>query len=214
MHSFEIQTFATLPSTQSYLVEQVREGIITEPMAVITEEQTRGLGSRNNSWEGGRGNFFASIAVAADALPDDLLPQSASIYFAHIFKDILLKIDPDVWLKWPNDLYHHDAKIGGVMTQKLKDFFVIGIGVNLKKNQNSYTALSTDISALILLNMFLEELTKYPKWKHLFSQFKVEFELSRAHFVHRNDARISLRDAVLHEDGSLEINDERIYSLR
>jgi len=100
------------------------------------------------------------------------------------------------------------------MTQKLKNFFVVGIGVNLKKNQNSYTALSTDISALILLNMFLEELEKYPKWKHLFSQFKVEFELSRAHFVHRNDARISLRDAVLHADGSLEINDERMYSLR
>ena len=214
MHSFEIQTFATLPSTQSYLVEQVREGIITKPTAVITEEQTQGLGSRNNSWEGGRGNFFASIAVAADALPDDLLPQSASIYFAYIFKEILTKIDPNVWLKWPNDLYWGDAKVGGVMTQKLKNFFVVGIGVNLKKNQNSYTALSTDISALILLNMFLEELEKYPKWKHLFSQFKVEFELSRAHFVHRNDARISLRDAVLHADGSLEINDERIYSLR
>ncbi len=214
MHSFDIQTFDILPSTQSYLVEQVRAGLITKPTAVIADEQTQGLGSRNNSWEGGRGNFFASIAVTTDALPSDLLPQSASIYFAYLFKDILAQHTPDVWLKWPNDLYLKDAKIGGVITQKLKNFFVVGIGVNLKKNQNSYTALSTDIPALILLNMFLDVLAKYPKWKHLFSQFKVEFELSRAHFAHQNDARISLRDAVLFEDGSLEINDERMYSLR
>ncbi len=210
----DILSFETLPSTQVYLVDRIRRGEITQPVAVIAEEQTAGQGSRHNTWEGGRGNLFTSIAVKAASLPEDLLPQSASIYFAYLFKEILYEIDPSVRLKWPNDLYLGEDKIGGVMTQKLKDCFVVGIGVNLKKNRNSFSALNTDISALILLNIFLKRLEKYPKWKDLFSKFKVEFEFSRAHFAHQNGARISLQDAVLCDDGSLEINGERMYSLR
>ena len=210
----DILSFETLPSTQGYLVDRIRQREITQPVAVIAEEQTAGKGSRNNTWEGGQGNLFASVAVHATDLPEDMLPQSASIYFAYFLKEVLHEINPNVWLKWPNDLYLGEDKIGGVMTQKLKDFFVVGIGVNLKKNRNSFSALNTDISALILLNIFLERLEKYPKWKDLFSKFKVEFEFSRAHFVHKNGARISLRDAVLCDDGSLEINGERMYSLR
>jgi len=210
----DVRSFDTLPSTQVYLVDRIRREEITRPVAIIAEEQTAGQGSRHNTWEGGRGNLFTSIAVEATSLPEDLLPQSASIYFAYLFKEILQEIDPGVWLKWPNDLYLGEEKIGGVMTQKLKNFFVVGIGVNLKKNQNSFSALNTDISALILLNIFLEHLAQYPKWKDLFSKIKVEFEFSRAHFVHKNGARISLQDAVLCDDGSLEINGERMYSLR
>jgi len=209
-----IRSFETLPSTQTYLVEGIRDGTIRSPMAVIAEEQTQGQGSRSNTWEGGEGNLFASIAVEVSALPDDLPPQSASIYFAWLMREVLAEIDERVWLKWPNDLYVDSGKIGGVITQKLKDFFVVGIGVNLKKNTNSYSALCTDIPALILLNIFLKRLDKYPKWKHLFSKYQIEFEQNRAFSAHHNDATISLRDALLLEDGSLQINDERIYSLR
>lgn len=210
----DILSFETLPSTQAYLVDRIRRGEIIRPVAVIAEEQTAGQGSRHNTWEGGRGNLFASIAVEAASMPEDILPQSASIYFAYLFKEILHEIDPGVRLKWPNDLYLGGDKIGGVMTQKLKNFFVVGVGVNLRKNRNSFSALNTDISALILLNIFLDRLEQTPKWKDLFSKFKVEFEFSRAHLVHQNGARISLQDAVLHDDGSLEINGERMYSLR
>ena len=210
----DILSFDTLPSTQGYLVDRIRRGEITRPVAVIAEEQTAGQGSRHNTWEGGRGNLFTSIAIETASLPEDLLPQSASIYFAYLFKEVLQELNLGVRLKWPNDLYLDREKIGGVMTQKLRNFFVVGIGVNLKKNRNGFSALNTDISALILLNIFLERLAKYPKWKDLFSKIKVEFEFSRAHFVHKNGARISLQDAVLCDDGSLEINGERMYSLR
>jgi BirA family biotin operon repressor/biotin-[acetyl-CoA-carboxylase] ligase len=209
-----IHSFDTLPSTQGYLVEQVRLGAIEQPTAVIATQQTDGHGSRGNTWEGGDGNFFASIAMELKYLPDDLPLQAASIYFGWIMRDTLRKVGEEVWLKWPNDLYQGESKIGGVITQKLKNFLVIGIGVNIQKNQHGYNALSTDISALILLNMFLECLDKFPKWKHLFSKFQLEFTLSRAFSTHNENAKISLHNAVLCDDGSLKINDERIYSLR
>ncbi len=209
-----IRSFETLPSTQVYLVEAVRAGEITGPTAVIAQEQIRGEGSRGHRWEGGSGNFFASIAVPLERLPDDLPPQSASIYFAWLMRETLGELGENVWLKWPNDLYTGHEKVGGVITQKLDRFFVVGIGVNLKENQNTYTSLRTDIPALILLNIYLERLEKFPKWKHLFSKYRVEFEKNRAFFFHHENAKISMKNAMLCNDGSLQIYSERMYSLR
>ncbi len=210
----EIISFESLPSTQLYLIDQIRSGEISDPVAVIAKEQSEGIGSRNNSWEGGEGNFFASIAIREGETPDDLPIQASSIYFAYIMKEAIEETGEKVWLKWPNDLFKGDDKIGGIVTQKLKGFMVAGIGINLKKDSNRYSSLSTDISPLILLNIFLERLLRYPKWKQILSKYKVEFEHSRAYFFHHNGAKMSLRNAQLCDDGSLMINNERIYSIR
>ena len=91
---------------------------------------------------------------------------------------------------------------------------VVGIGVNLKKNQNRYSSLDTDISPLILLNIFLEEVEKKPKWKEVFSQYKIEFDLSKSYFTHQNGRKIAMENAILCEDGSLDIDGGKVYSLR
>jgi len=211
----EIRSFESLPSTQRYLSDLVRTSAVTQPVAVLAREQSAGQGSRANRWESSRDDLLVSVAVPLDRLPDDLPVQSASIYFGWLMRQALRQAGAqNVWLKWPNDLYCAEEKIGGVITQKLKDFLVVGIGVNLKKNPKGYRALSTDISALILLNIFWDNVKKAPKWKQILSEFRVEFEQHRDAKAHTKTARIELRDAVLCDDGSLEINGERIHSLR
>jgi len=210
----EIRSFETLPSTQQYLLREIDRGEITEPTAVIAAEQTAGIGSRENSWAGGVGNFFASIAVDESMLPEDLPLASASIYFAFLMKEVLRESVEAVWLKWPNDLYLGSEKVGGVITRKRAAFLVVGIGINLKKNQNGYSSLDTDISPLILLNIFLERVKKKPKWKQVFSQFKIEFDLNKSYFTHYQGERIAMQDAILCSDGSLTIEGEKVYSLR
>ncbi len=210
----EILSFDTLPSTQHYLIEAIRSGVLKSPVTVIASEQTAGIGSRENSWAGGRGNFFASIAWKTEALPEDLPPASVSIYMAFLMKKSLQELGAEVWLKWPNDLYHAGEKVGGVISKKLSDLIVVGIGVNLKKNPNGYSALDTDISPLILLNIFLEALEKTPTWKEVFSQYKIEFDLSKSYFTHQNGRKIEMKHAMLCEDGSLDIDGGKVYSLR
>ncbi len=195
-------------------MDALREKRITEPIAVMSAEQTDGIGSRDNEWSGGEGNFFTSIVLKLDMLPLDLPMSSASIYFAFLMKKALQGTENGVWLKWPNDLYCKDEKIGGVITKMTMDFLVVGIGVNLKKNKNSYSALDTDISPLILLNIFLEELELKPKWKQVFSKYKVEFERSKPYFTHQNDTKIDMKNAILCSDGSLLIDEKKVYSLR
>ncbi len=210
----EILSFESLPSTQTYLIEKLRAGEISTPTAVIAQIQTAGVGSRENSWSGGEGNFFASIAVDEAMLPNDLPVASASIYFAYLMKEVLKKQSEEIWLKWPNDLYLNESKVGGVITKKLSSFLVVGIGVNLKKNKNGYSSLDTDISPLILLNIFLKEVEKKPQWKQIFSQYKIEFALSKSHFTHQNGMKIGMKNAVLCDDGSLTIDGGKVYSLR
>ncbi len=210
----DIQLFNTLPSTQRYLVDALKSQILNAPVTVLALEQDAGIGSRDNSWEGGEGNFFASVAVNIKELPSDLPLASASIYFSYIMKKVLLELGQNIWLKWPNDFYKNDNKIGGTITQKVSDVLVCGIGINLKKSQNGYSALQSDISPRLLLEKYLVALEKFPKWKQIFSEYKIEFELSKRFSVHIENYQTSLSDATLCEDGSLVIRGKKVYSLR
>ena len=210
----EIHYFKSLPSTQKHLIKALKEGSIHAPIAVISAEQNEGVGSRDNSWSGGEGNFFASLALELDMLPEDLPLGSASIYFSFIMKQTLESLGENIWLKWPNDFYLNDDKVGGTITTKVNNTIVCGIGINLKNSQNGYRALQCDISPQKLLENYLLALEKFPKWKQVFSEYEIEFKLSRKFSVHIENYQKSLSDARLCEDGSLIIEGKRVFSLR
>jgi BirA family biotin operon repressor/biotin-[acetyl-CoA-carboxylase] ligase len=210
----EILCFDTLPSTQTYLIEALKDKKVLAPICVVTKEQTDGVGSRDNSWEGGEGNLFFSFAVGVDDLPKDLPLSSASIYFSFIMREVIYKYNASIWLKWPNDLYENSNKIGGTITKKIDNIFLCGMGINLQKNSNGFKALNLNVTPIFLLKEYLASLEVYPSWKQIFSQYRVEFEKSREFFTHINHERKSLKNAILSDDGSLIIENKRVYSIR
>jgi len=210
----EIYSFKTLPSTQQYLFEKIKTGELKVPVAVLAFNQIAGLGSRENTWSGGEGNFFASFAISLDRLPEDLVLSSASIYFSFIMKKVLNGLGEKIWLKWPNDFYLDQDKVGGTITQKIDNVLICGIGINLKNEQHGFKALRSEIRAEKLLNLYLEALDKFPAWKHIFSEYQVEFEQSRSFSVHVEKSKKSLAGAILCHDGSLILEGKRVFSLR
>ncbi len=214
----EIVCFDTLPSTQHYLLEALEQGSLEAPVAVLARVQSAGVGSRENGWEGAVGNLFASIALPIAQLPSDLKLPSASIYFSFVMKQLLNELGYDVWLKWPNDFYFHDAKIGGTMTQKVGEVVVCGMGINLQNAPDGYGSLESSVEAEGLLRGYLQKLLAVPSWQEVFSEYAVEFERSRAFSTHIHSTQTSLKasllDATLCEDGSLKIKGRRVYSLR
>ena len=180
----------------------------------MAHEQYAGRGSRNNRWEGERGNLFVSFALPFSHLPSDLPLASASIYFSFIMKKILNGGGACVWLKWPNDFYIEREKIGGTITQKVKDSLVCGMGINLKTSPSGYRALACEISPETLFDSYLSKLLEFPEWKQVFSEYQIEFELSRPFSVHMGKKRQSLADAILCNDGSLIIEGKKVYSSR
>ena len=210
----EIQSFHSLASTQQYLTDAIGKGRLQAPVAVIAKEQYAGIGSRENSWQGEKGNFFASVAVSLNDLPKDLPLSSASIYFSFLMKKVLLGFTEKIWLKWPNDFYIDDDKVGGTITKATGNVLVCGIGINLQKSAGKYRGIGIEITPEALLKQYLEVLEKFPDWKQVFSEYRVEFELSRRFSVHIEKRKVSLKNAQLCEDGSLMIDGKRIYSLR
>ena len=210
----KIISFDELESTQRYLIEKLQNKSYEAPIALWAKQQTQGIGSRNNQWEGGAGNLFFSFAMNLDDLPEDLPLSSASIYFAFIMKEILNGYIDDIWLKWPNDLYYIEDKIGGIITKKIDSILVCGMGINLQKNSNGYEALNLNIERELLLERYFELLEESPSWKQVFSKYAIEFERRKLVSAHIQGEYKSLRDAILREDGSLIIDNKRVYSLR
>jgi len=204
----------TVNSTQKYLKNLILESEIKESLAVASDIQTDGIGSRDNTWLGLDGNLFLSFAIKLKDLPDDLKLESASIYFAYILKDTLQDLESKLWLKWPNDFYINNKKIGGMITTVVKDFIVCGVGLNLVNSPQNFTILDIKIQRNELLKRYIKNIEKKFTWKQIFSKYKLNFYLNQKFYTHNKKLRISLEDAKLQEDGSIIINNERIYSLR
>jgi len=210
----QIHSLKTVDSTQRYLLDALKEGKHTAPICITSEKQEAGKGSRGNNWSGLDGNLFFSFAIERSALPSDLKLESSSIYFAFLLKEVLTEMESKVWLKWPNDFYLEEIKIGGAITNLYKDSLICGIGLNTKVAPEGFSALDIKIENETLLKNYFAILKNPPKWKQIFSKYKIEFVKSRSYFTHSGDQRLSLENAQLLDDGSIECDGQRIFSLR
>lgn len=206
--------FDNLDSTHRYLIEQLREGTLLAPFGIGAKEQTNGLGSRGNSWTGGEGNFFFSFCVEEKQLPQDLPLASVSIYFSALLKNILEDLGSKVWLKWPNDFYRESKKIGGMMTTKIGANIIGSVGLNIGYAPENFDILDIAIAPQTLAQYLTDEVEKKIPWKKVFSKYKIEFERNRKFSFHLDGQLVSLADAVLCDDGSIELENKKVYSLR
>ncbi|EAH5982926.1 biotin--[acetyl-CoA-carboxylase] ligase [Campylobacter upsaliensis] len=203
-----------IASTQLFLCEQIRKDEIRQNTAIYALEQTSGVGSRDNAWISSRGNLHLSFCVREEDLPSDLPLASVSIYFAYLLKDLLAQKGSQIWLKWSNDLYLNDKKVGGVMSHKIGEFVVCGMGLNLKFAPQNATFCDVEIEIKELVEEFIKVLEKKFLWKQIFSKYVLEFEKSKKFSVHYEGKLYALKDALLYEDGSILLANKRVYSLR
>jgi BirA family transcriptional regulator, biotin operon repressor / biotin---[acetyl-CoA-carboxylase] ligase len=210
----EIIRLNEVDSTQTFLKNHIIEFGYKEPLCIIADFQTAGIGSRGNSWIGKKGNLFFSFVLHKSLLPEDLPMQSASIYFTYILKIVLKNNGSNVWIKWPNDFYIKDSKIGGTITTLTKDLLYCGIGLNLQEVSQEYGILDIEIDQNIVLNEYFREIEKVISWKQIFSLFRVEFENSRNYETTIGNKKVSLKNAILNNDGSIHIENKKVFSLR
>lgn len=211
-----LQTYwlESVDSTQKYLLNALRSTELLPPVCIAAKRQHSGMGSRGNSWISVPGNLFFSIAVARERLPFDLKLESASIYFMYQMQRVLKERGSKVWLKWPNDLYLEELKVGGCITTLAGDAVVCGIGVNLASAPEGFGVVDVDCGPDELLEAYQEKLLQYILWKQVFIKYQLEFEFYRGHKAYTKDNKILFADAVMMEDGSLMSQGGRIYSQR
>lgn len=203
-----------IDSTHRYIKDYITENGYTEPLCVLCDYQTQGIGSRGNSWLGKEGNLFFSFVVDNSYLPEDLPLQSSSIYFSYILKDVLKELGSKVWLKWPNDFYFEDKKIGGTITTVSKNLLYCGIGMNLKEVSDDFGKLDINIEVNDMLKSYFFKLEKKIFWKQIFSEFKIEFQHSKKFKTTIDNQKVSLQNVTLNDDGSIQVNNKKVFSLR
>jgi len=212
----EIIYLDEVDSTQKYLINSLKSNLLSPPVSVIANKQTDGVGSRGNSWIGCDGNLFFSFCIHKNRLPQDLQIVSSAIYFGAIFKDCVNDFGVNLFLKWPNDFYFEDKKAGGMIVNIIKDYIICGIGLNLTIAPDGFASLDNFcIDKFKLIDKFIVQLNKQISWKNVFSKYKLEFESNKNFLFHDEfGEKLKLDSAFLNEDGSITINDRRIYSLR
>ncbi|RXJ99378.1 biotin--[acetyl-CoA-carboxylase] ligase [Arcobacter sp. CECT 8989] len=210
----EIINLKEVDSTHTYLKELIKKDGFTNAICVSADYQSNGIGSRGNSWEGKEGNLFFSFVISKNDLPDDLQLQSASIYFSYILKEVLQSQGSKLWLKWPNDFYIDNKKIGGTITTATKDLLYCGIGLNLEHINSDFGVLDIKIDKMYILKLYFKSLEKKSSWKEIFNYFQIEFQKSRKYKATIENKKISLENAILNSDGSIQIDDKKVFSLR
>ena len=213
----EIIYLKSVDSTHTYLKNYIKQNGYKKPLAIVTNFQTNGIGSRDNQWEGKSGNLFFSFVIDKKLLPDDLAINSASIYFSYLLKEVLKDHGSNIWIKWPNDFYMDDKKVGGTITNLNGKLFFCGIGLNLNKVSDDFGFLDIKFEDK-MLNQYFELLEKQIKWKQIFSKFLVEFEKSKQFKTTIDNQlslkKVTLKNAILNEDGSILIDGKKVFSLR
>jgi BirA family biotin operon repressor/biotin-[acetyl-CoA-carboxylase] ligase len=204
----------SVDSTQEFLKKSLKSGTYKTPVAIATNRQTNGIGSRGNTWLGDEGNLFFSFAILKSELPSDLKLESASIYFMYILKEILSNSGSNIWLKWPNDFYIDSKKIGGCITNIQGENIICGIGLNSKTAPDGFGVLDIEIDEKKVLNTYFDFVKKKILWKHIFSKYKLEFENNKSKVAYTNNKEILFSKTQMMDDGSLLYNGIRVYSQR
>ena len=121
-------------STNRRLREQGGE----ENMVVWADYQTAGRGCGTNHWESERGkNLTFSMLLHPHDVPAQKQFRISRAISLAICKALGQHIG-DLSIKWPNDIYWRDGKIGGILIEvtlqgnKVKDC-IIGIGLNINQ---------------------------------------------------------------------------------
>ncbi len=202
-------------STQQYIIKYTKKYGYTTPLIVVANHQTKGVGSNDNSWIGIEGNLFFSFVINQDMLPEDLPIQSSSIYFSCLLQDIFSSFGSKCYIKWPNDFYIKDKKIGGTITKISSSLLYCGIGINIHKPNDNFGKLDIKLDKEHIISQFTNSVEKNQTWLSCFKKFKIQFRNNCTnHQTTINSKKISLKYDMLQDDGSLLINNKKEYSIR
>ena len=142
---------ASCTSTQEAIVPLLLslKGKTNKIVALFTDNQTFGKGQRGNIWNSTPNDSLA-ITIAfpiTKPLESDWVVTNKAIA-VQICNTVNSYLNKDLQLKWPNDLFLLDKKLGGLLMEIYQDqgcrWLLVGIGINVARvpQEHSGTAIS------------------------------------------------------------------------
>ncbi|HSV44154.1 MAG TPA: biotin--[acetyl-CoA-carboxylase] ligase [Ramlibacter sp.] len=144
---FTVEILPTVDSTNSELMRRARAGR-AEPVLLVAQRQSAGRGRLGRSWASSVGDSL-TFSLGLPLAPPDWSGLSLAVGVA-----LAEALHPQVRLKWPNDLWLGDRKLGGILIEtasfgegsSVRRYAVIGAGLNIAARDPA--GLSTPPAAL------------------------------------------------------------------
>ena len=149
-----VEAYPSIGSTNDRAAELARVGT-PRGTVIVAEEQTAGRGRRGARWQSapGAGLWMSVILGPGEATP--ALPLLVGLACAEGIEAGLgwspgsEPTPPLVRVKWPNDLFVHDRKVGGILCEAGPHGVVVGIGINVRAPAGGFDdALAESATAL------------------------------------------------------------------
>lgn len=130
-------------STNDLALEAARHHAAPHGSCWLADQQVKGRGRREltgerREWFSPPGaNLYLSLLLRNTLEPSLATPLTlAAAVGAHAALSPLLDDPSPLWIKWPNDLYFHDKKLGGILSEGVLsgprlDAVIVGIGLNI-----------------------------------------------------------------------------------
>lgn len=207
----EIIWLDEIESTQTFLIDSIKNGSLKPNISVGTNNQTGGRGRRGDSWEFHEGSLALSVAIEKSDLPDSMPLSATAIFAGFILFELMKKLGSNCWLKWPNDLYLKDKKLAGIIAMQVKDITIFGIGLNGQKSSQNFAASDVFFEPNLLAKTYIDTLLKSYNWNELFMKIEIEFNNNlprlKAHYG------LEHSDIFICNDGGLTIDGRKVYTL-
>ena len=208
--------FNNCASTQDELIDFLNQHYLSEDfLAVYTFNQTKGRGQYGNSWENlPEENLAYSFALKTKNI--NVSDTCFNFYTAILVRDFIANLTKtEVKIKWPNDLILKNKKICGMLFEKNKNYFVVGIGINiLQENFKNLPKAGSVLSQTGLsfeLKTFAESLHQY-LFEHLVQKEIPNniLELYHLHLYRKNEVSVFEKNEV-RQNGIIKNVDENGY---
>jgi BirA family biotin operon repressor/biotin-[acetyl-CoA-carboxylase] ligase len=132
----DLRWHAILDSTQDGAREALASGAV-QGCVVLAEEQRAGRGRWGRSWraEAGSGLLFTVVLAPGPSVAPASLPVALGIASVQALRALGLS---DVSLKWPNDLWWRERKLGGLLVEQAGSFLLAGCGLNITQSETDW----------------------------------------------------------------------------
>jgi len=208
--------FNNCASTQDELIDFLNQHYLSEDfLAVYTFNQTKGRGQYGNSWENlPEENLAYSFALKTKNI--NISDTCFNFYTAILVRDFIANLTKtEVKIKWPNDLILKNKKICGMLFEKNKNYFVVGIGINILqenfKNLPKAGSILSQTGLSFELKSFTESLHQY-LFEHLVQKEIPNniLELYHLHLYRKNEVSVFEKNEV-RQNGIIQNVDENGY---
>jgi BirA family transcriptional regulator, biotin operon repressor / biotin---[acetyl-CoA-carboxylase] ligase len=141
-------------STSKQAIKLIKDQMAQGNFLVVANEQTGGIGRGKNSWSSPPGGIWMTAALYGLSVSSNLTIFTG-ICIHKALCELFTKIEDELKIKWPNDIYLNGKKLCGILSShnQASKYHLLGIGLN-----SNIDTFPTEISNIaISLSAYLKE---------------------------------------------------------